>query len=60
MYERGVGETDACGSGALCLFNYLYMEKKVNTPMTILFPGGELDMEYINSEIFLSGSVTYL
>jgi diaminopimelate epimerase len=60
VYERGVGETDACGSGALCLFNYLYMEKKVNTPMTILFPGGELDMEYINSEIFLSGSVTYL
>ena len=60
VYERGVGETDACGSGALCLFNYLYMEKKVNSPMTILFPGGELDMEYINSEIFLSGSVTYL
>ena len=60
VYERGVGETDACGSGAFCLFNYLYFEKKVTNPMTILFPGGELDMEHLNSEIYLSGNVTYL
>ena len=24
VYERGVGETDACGSGAVCMFYYLY------------------------------------
>ena len=60
VFERGVGETDACGSGALCLFNYAYSEKKVLNPTTILFPGGELDLEYKNEEFFLSGTVTYL
>ncbi|MDC0867140.1 diaminopimelate epimerase, partial [Acidimicrobiia bacterium] len=44
VFERGVGETDACGSGALCLFNYAYSEKKVLNPTTIQFPGGELDL----------------
>jgi len=60
VFERGVGETDACGSGALCLFNYAYSEKKVLNPTTIQFPGGELDLEYKNKEFFLSGTVTYL
>ena len=60
VFERGVGETDACGSGALCLFNYAYSEKKVLNPTTIMFPGGELDLEYKNEEFFLSGTVTYL
>ena len=60
VFERGVGETDACGSGALCLFNYVYSEQKVLNPTTILFPGGELDLEYKNKEFFLSGTVTYL
>ena len=60
VFERGVGETDACGSGALCLFNYVYSEQKVLNPTTILFPGGELDLEYKNEEFFLSGAVTYL
>ena len=60
VFERGVGETDACGSGALCLFNYAYSEKKVLNPTTIMFPGGELDVEYKKEEFFLSGTVTYL
>jgi diaminopimelate epimerase len=60
VFERGVGETDACGSGALCLFSYLYSENKVSNPTTILFPGGELDLEFKNEELFLSGTVTYL
>ena len=60
VFERGVGETDACGSGALCLFSYLYSENKVSNPTTILFPGGELDLEFKNEKLFLSGTVTYL
>ena len=60
VFERGVGETDACGSGALCLFNYLYSERKVKNPSIISFPGGELDLEFRNKSLFLSGTVTYL
>ena len=60
VYERGVGETDACGSGALCLFNYLSKSKKTNNPATVLFPGGGLDLEFKDSLLLLSGTVTYL
>lgn len=60
VFERGVGETDACGSGALCLFNYLYSEQKVSNPAIISFPGGELDLEFKNKSLYLSGTVTYL
>lgn len=60
VFERGVGETDACGSGAICLFNYLYSERKVSNPAIISFPGGELDLEFKDKDLFLSGTVTYL
>ena len=60
VYERGVGETDACGSGALCLFNYLHTNNESSNPCTVLFPGGGLDLEFKGSKLFLSGAVTYL
>ena len=60
VYERGVGETDACGSGALCLFNYLYTKNKTINPSTVHFPGGDLDIEYKDSKLLLTGTVTYL
>lgn len=60
VYERGVGETDACGSGALCLFNYLSTSNKSSNPATVLFPGGGLDLEFKDSKLLLSGTVTYL
>jgi diaminopimelate epimerase len=60
VYERGVGETDACGSGALCLFNYLYTKNKTTNPSTVHFPGGDLDIEYKDSKLLLTGTVTYL
>ena len=58
--ERGVGETDACGSGALALFTYLREINKVDDNAVVLFPGGELELSYENENLYLKGEVTYL
>ena len=58
--ERGVGETDACGSGALALFSFLRSNNKVQDEAVVLYPGGELDMSFEDGKIYLKGSVTYL
>ena len=60
VYERGVGETDACGSGAVCMFYYLYKTNQVNNNSLIFYPGGELEMSIENEIVKLSGEVTYL
>ena len=60
VYERGVGETDACGSGAICMFYYLYNTNQVNNNSLILYPGGELEMSIEKEIVKLSGEVTYL
>ncbi len=60
VYERGVGETDACGSGAVCIFYYLYNTNQVNNNSLIFYPGGELEMSIKNEIVKLSGEVTYL
>ena len=58
--ERGVGETDACGSGALALYSFLRSNKKVQDEAIVLYPGGELDMSFEGGKIYLKGTVTYL
>ena len=58
--ERGVGETDACGSGALALFTYLREINKVDDNAIVLYPGGELELSYENEKLYLKGEVTYL
>ena len=60
VFERGVGETDACGSGALCLFNYLYKTKQIENDSYILFPGGDLNLKFLEDKLILSGEVIYL
>ena len=60
VHERGVCETDACGSGAICMFYYLYDTNQVNNHSIILYPGGELEMSIEKDIVTLSGKVTYL
>ena len=60
VFERGVGETDACGSGALCLFNYLYKTEQIINDSYVLYPGGDLNLKFKNDNLLLSGDVIYL
>ena len=60
VYERGVGETDACGSGAICMFYYLYDTNQIDNNSIILYPGGELEMSIDKDIVSLKGKVTYL
>lgn len=60
VFERGVGETDACGSGALCLFNYLYKSDKILNNSYVLYPGGDLNLKFEDEKLILSGEVIYL
>ena len=60
VYERGVGETDACGSGALCMFNYLNKTNQIDNNAYVMDPGGDLNLRFENEKLYLSGEVIYL
>ena len=60
VHERGVGETDACGSGAICMFYYLYDTNQIDNNSLILYPGGDLEMSIDKDIVTLKGKVTYL
>ena len=60
VFERGVGETDACGSGALCIFNYLNNTDRIDNNSYVMYPGGDLNLRFENNNLYLLGEVRYL
>ncbi|AEE21180.1 diaminopimelate epimerase [Paraglaciecola chathamensis] len=46
VYERGVGETLACGSGACAAVAVGQMQKKLNKDVTVDLPGGTLKIRW--------------
>lgn len=44
VWERGVGETAACGSGACAVAVAAVLDGSVETPITVRLPGGELEV----------------
>ena len=60
VFERGVGETDACGSGALCIFNYLNKTDQIDNNSYVMYPGGDLNLRFENNNLYLLGEVRYL
>ncbi len=55
VFERGVGETLACGSGACAVgFSAIYKNLIKNTAVTVRFKGGDLLIEFDGANIFMT------
>ncbi len=55
VFERGVGETLACGSGACAVgFSAIYKNLIKNKVVTVSFKGGDLLIEFDGTNIFMT------
>lgn len=56
VYERGVGETLSCGSGAVAAaLVHQLRYPQLDCPILVAVPGGELSVELKNEQAWLSG-----
>jgi diaminopimelate epimerase len=55
VWERGVGETLACGTGACAAVVAANVLGKAKSPCTVHLPGGDLEISYENDRILMSG-----
>lgn len=56
VWERGSGETMACGTGACAVMYASYLNNYTKDKVTVELLGGCLEIEYINGTIMMSGS----
>ena len=60
VWERGSGETLACGSGAGAAVFAGIQNGLLNNNVTVKVPGGVLQVEYSRRNIYLTGNVNYI
>jgi diaminopimelate epimerase len=62
VYERGAGETLACGSGACAAAAALIQRGKISSPVQVSLPGGDLQIEWqgANTPIRMSGPAAFV
>ena len=62
VYERGVGETLACGSGACAAAAVLMRRGRVDREVVVSLPGGDLHIAWPDemSEILMAGPATFV
>ena len=62
VFERGVGETLACGSGACAAVAVLARRGRVGARVAVTLPGGTLDIEWAGegSPIVMSGPTAFV
>ena len=61
VWERGIGETLACGTGACAAVAVGQMQKKLADEVTVELPGGELIIRYkgMGDSVKMSGPATH-
>ncbi|MCA9001793.1 MAG: diaminopimelate epimerase [Planctomycetes bacterium] len=59
VWERGVGETEACGSGACAVAHSLYGSSLIHKPLRLDLPGGELLVGRDTHGLWLEGFATW-
>ena len=57
VWERGAGETQACGTGACAVLVAGVLNKKLDRKATITLPGGDLDIEWqaADNHVYMTG-----
>jgi diaminopimelate epimerase len=62
VYERGVGETQACGTGACAAAVYGIQTGKLESPVTVVLPGGKLEIEWRGEgeQVIMTGPASFV
>jgi len=61
VYERGVGETQACGTGACAAVVFGVENNLLDNNVCVSLPGGDLDINYEKgSEVFMTGPAVFV
>jgi diaminopimelate epimerase len=56
VWERGVGETLACGTGAVAVAFTARADADLVGPITVRLPGGNLEVEFEGDRAFMTGA----
>jgi len=61
VYERGVGETQACGTGACAAVVFGVENNLLDNRVCVSLPGGDLNIKYDKgSEVFMTGPAEFV
>lgn len=59
VYERGSGETMACGTGAGAILFAAFLKGLTGPKVNIRLPGGVLEVEYVKGKIMITGPAKF-
>lgn len=62
VWERGVGETQACGSGACAAMAVLRQRQQVDAEVEVVLPGGSLDISWqgAGQTLYMTGPAAFV